>query len=184
MTAPRLPLRVRAAVVVVAVLGVLAVVGGTAVIRTGADALEVGGGFTVSGPWYAGPRWAGVELENRSSVPITLRAVEVRTASNVRVLGTRVLGPTGAHILMNDTSDPDVGAAVDAGQPVDGFVLPPHSRSKYQVAVEFEPRSPGQAVISGTAVVYSVFGLDHGAVSGGVYCVRGPGKESCAPFAS
>lgn len=183
MATTRLPTRVRAGVAVVAVLAIAAIGGATAVVQYGAAALHVGGGFTSSDVWAPGSQWAGIEVRNTSDVPITLRAVQARGAENVVILRTRVIEPRGAHLLQNGTPLPaDVRSDLDRSRPVDGFVLPPHSGSRFEVAVEFRPASSGQAVLSRTTITYSALGLDHGAISDGVYCVRAPGSETCPPF--
>jgi hypothetical protein len=169
--------------VVVLVLLVAAAGGGAAVLQVGASALQVSGGFSSSDIWSPGAQWAGIELENRSGSPLTLRAVSARDAANVEILDVRVIDPDSSHLLqLGVPLEPDLQTVVDRSQPLAGFVLPPHSRGRYEIAIRFRPRSTGQAVLSTIAVVYSAWGLDHGAVSDGVYCVRAPGKDTCPPY--
>jgi hypothetical protein len=181
MATTRLPLRVRAALVLLAVVAIVVVGGATAAVQVGARAVPVGGGFTVSTPWSADAVWAGIELENRTGFPITLHAVEARTAVNVTVLDARVIRPHESHLmLLHSPLTPDIQAAIDDSSPVEGFVLPPHSRDRFQIAVLFRPRARGEAMIARTAITYSLWGVDHGSITDGVYCVRAPGARDCS----
>jgi hypothetical protein len=184
MATARLPLRVRIAVGALAVVALLVVAGAAVAVRVGAQALDVGGGFVVSSVYSPAAGWVGIEVSNRSAFPITLRSVQPRTLLDADILEARVLDRSGAHVLLSrEPLEPELQTALDRSHPLDGFVLPPHSGADYQVVVRFRPRTPGeQVVIAREAITYSAFGLDHGALSDGIYCVRAPGAASCTPY--
>lgn len=186
VTTVRLPLRVRLGVAILTVLVVAGVIGATTAVQAGAHALDVGGGFVVSSAYDTAPGWVGIEVRNRSAFPITLRSVEPRTLLDAEILDARVTDSSGSHLLLSrEPLSPEVQAAVARSRPLDGFVLPPHSGDDYQVVVRFRPRTPGERIVlARAAITYSAFGLDHGAISDGIYCVRAPGAKTCPPYES
>jgi hypothetical protein len=166
-----------------AVVAVLAIGGIVAIVHYGATALRVSGGFESSTAAAAAGRatWANVWLTNRSGTPITLHAATARRAAGAEILDTRVV-PFGrsAYIQVTEPLPADVRAALEESRPVEGFVLPPHSKDRYLIGVRFRPRSVGgQARLDRIAVTYSVFGIDQGAVSDATYCARAAGSRTC-----
>ena len=186
VTTARLPLRVRLGVAVVVVLAVAVVAGAAAAVQVGAHALDVGGGFVVSSAYGTQPRWAGIEVRNPGALPITLHTVQPRVLEDAEVIEARVIDSSSDHLLLaGEPLERDAQAVLDRSRPLDGFVLPAHSGDRYQVVVRFRPRTPGeQMVLARAAVTYSVFGIDHGAISDGIYCVRAPGAKTCPPYES
>lgn len=182
----RLPLRIRLVVAIVVVLAVAGIAGAAAAVQVGARALVVGGGFVVSSAYGPQARWAGIEVRNPGAFPITLHSVQPRVLKDAEVIDARVIESSSDHLLLaGEPLERDAQAVVDRSRPLDGFVLPPRSGDRYQVVVRFRPRTPGeQMVLARAAVTYSVFGLDHGAISDGVYCVRAPGAKICPPYES
>ncbi len=155
-------------------------------MQVGAHALDVGGGFVVSSAYGAQPRWAGIEVRNPGPFPITLHSVQPRILKDAEVVEARVIDSTGYHFLLfGEPLDREAQAVLDRSRPLDGFVLPPRSGDRFQVVVRFRPRTAGeQIVLARAAVTYSAFGIDHGAISGGIYCVRGPAAKICTPYES
>lgn len=175
MPTPRLPLPLRVVVGAGAALLVVAGIGATTAVRYGADALDVGGGFVVSAAARDQDVWIGFPLDNRRAVPVTLRAVELRSASNVRVVDARVIEPREDLLLMlSRPLPPDLRDAIDAGRPVEGFVVPPRSHERYELAVRLRHSPDAAAVVRRTAITYSVLGVDQGVLADGVFRIRAP----------
>ena len=186
VTTARLPLGVRLGVAALALLAAAGVAGAAAAVQVGARALVVGGGFIVSSTYGPQARWAGIEVRNPGAFPITLHSVQPRVLKDAEVVEARVIDSRNGHLLLSgEPLDRDAQAALDRSRPLDGFVLPPRSGDQYQVVVRFRPRTTGeQMVLARAAVTYSVFGIDHGAISDGVYCVRAPGAKICPQYES
>ena len=175
MPVPRLPLPIRIAVGAGAALLLVAGIGSTAAVRYGADALDVGGGFVVSVAARDQDVWIGLPLDNRRAVPLTLHAVALRSASNFEVVDARVIEPPQDFMLMlSRPLPPGLADAIDAGRPVDGFVVPPRSHERYELAVRLRHAPDAAAVVRRTAITYSALGLDQGVLADGVFRMRAP----------
>lgn len=174
-------------VVAIAVTGVLLVGAGVAAVRYGAGALDLGGGYVQSIRSTGKPVWIGLELQNRSAVPLTLAEFVPRGTEHLRITGTRVIDlHDGNHLGMLTeplVGDADLREAIDAGVPVDGFVLPAGSTRRYQLAIRVQRSTLGhQAVLAGGSVVYRALGIDQGASTDGVSCIRAPNRSGCPPY--
>lgn len=169
---------------VLAVLLAAGVAAAATAVQVGAHALHVCGGFVVSSGYGSEPRRVGIEVRNPGAFPITLHAVHARVMKDVTILEVRVTRSSSDHLLLSgEPLDRGVQAAIARSSPLDGFVLPPHSGDEYQVVIRFRPRTPREQVVLGReAITYSAFGLGHGAISDGVYCVRAPGAKTCPPY--
>src|SRR5207237_4835115 len=125
---------------VVAML-VVAVAGGASAIAYGTTALHVPDGGAMSSA-ATSRTWFGLELDNPSAVSATLRSVRPVVASNARTVEARILdhedaSGSGVGVMTPPVDGPE-GAAIARARPVDGFVLPAHSRDRYQLIVLLE----------------------------------------------
>jgi hypothetical protein len=181
MAAP-LPLPVRVGAVLVGLLLVAAVGAGALAIGYGSTALRAIEGGELNGA-ATSRTWFGLELENPSAVPATLRFVRPLGATNARIADARVLDRERAGEGVGVLSPPvggRLGAAIARSRPIDGFVLPPHSRGRYQLVVLVERVAPGSAaVLRRMDIGYSALGLDHGVRSSTVLCIRAPHTSDC-----
>jgi hypothetical protein len=176
---PPLPLRARLAVGVVVAALVAAVVGGTVAVQYGAAALQVSDG-DVQSVGATDRVWFGLEVENRSALPVTLESVRAVVATDARIVEARVLdrrsAATGTGASGIGMVSPPLPADLEAALvPVAGYVLPPRSGDRFQVLVLVERTDPAKAaMMRQTDVVYSVLGLDHGFRSHAVARIRAP----------
>ena len=128
--------------------------------------------------------WFGLEVQNPTSVPATLRFVRALSATNARIIQARVLdredaGGSGVGVLSFPVGGSE-GAAIERARPVDGFVLPAHSRGRYQLIVLVEPIPTGvPAVLRQTDIGYTALGLHHGFRSDAVLCIGASSIRSC-----
>ena len=123
------------------------------------------------------------EVEKQERERREQQAVLIKTLSGVEVTLERRANEQG-HLFGSVTATDIAKALQGQGYNVEAAdVNLPGKLDRidtYQVVIRFRPRITGQAVLSRAAIVYSVWGLDHGSISDGVYCVRAPGARNCS----